>query len=108
MNITTVSADVSKYGATAVRRAQEYVQTIEHSFIEMLNIPSSIAQSNSNGVLESITVLPGISVQADILGPSPHRIMMIGCWPNKLESDDKRLLKGEWVTELKNLLHDSK
>ena len=107
MNITTVSADVSKYGATAVRRAQEYVQTIEHSFIEMLNIPSSIAQSNSNGVLESITVLPGISVQADILGPSPHRIMMIGCWPNKLESDDKRLLKGEWVTELKNLAKET-
>ena len=101
--------DVAKYGATAVRRAKDYVQTIEHSFIEMLSIPSFMTQLDSTGTtqLEPIVVLPGVSLTSNVTGPSPHRIMMIGCWPNKLEENGKGLLKGEWVNELINLAEET-
>ena len=99
--------DVAKYGATAVRRAKDYVQTIEHSFIEMLYIPSSIATPDVHGNMDSTSTLPGVNMLSEVPGPHPHKIMMIGCWPNKIERQNKSLLRGEWVDELKNLVKET-
>ena len=99
--------DVAKYGATAVRRAKDYVQTIEHSFIEMLYIPSSIATPDVHGNMDSTSTMPGVNMLSEVPGPHPHKIMMIGCWPNKIERQNKSLLRGEWVDELKNLVKET-
>lgn len=103
MSIETISTDVDTYGGTAVRRAAEYGQTMTYSFTDMLTKVSHITLPEDNGVLKSVSLLPGIHMDTGQPGLSHKKIMLVGCWPNGVEDGDKNLLRGEWVTEFRAL-----
>lgn len=116
----SIEENVQKYGAMAVVRAQQYGQTIEHSFQEMLMRTSNVCL-NVNGVSSPIQLLPGIHIKSVFnttapqgrvnahmvptpeLGPAPCRVMLVGCWPNSKENTNSRLYCGEWVSEFEEL-----
>jgi uracil-DNA glycosylase family 4 len=118
MAAEVVDSNVEKYGNIAVIRAQQYGQTIEYSFHEMLFQQSTVVVQHDTGVLSTTKILPGIhmdSVDLDnplaatsaMLGPSQKRIMIVGAWPNSKESDNSRLLHGDWVQEMSNLMRET-
>lgn len=72
-----------------------------------------------NNVPRTITTVPGVSlgqgswekgkhssetrVWNGLIGPTQHRIMMLNCWPNSIETDERKLFRGYWVDEMMNL-----
>lgn len=107
MPTDTIDENVQKYGLTAVRRANQYGQTLEHSFNEMLFCTSPIVLEGQDGKLQPVSLIPGINLDnlADPkLGPTQKDIMIVGCWPNSMEDKNGRLLHGEWTAELFELV----
>lgn len=108
MATEVIDPAVEKYGETAVLRAAQYGQTIEHSFMEMLFNVSSVV-SVEDGKTFPRTLLPGVHLDsvgnsgAAITGPSHKKIMMIGAWPCSVENEQKRLYHGNWVAEFQDL-----
>ena len=117
--MTETETNLEKYGATALLRAEQYGQTPEYSFHEMLFTPSSVVIKDSNGVMSPYIILPGLHMDsvdlhnpldpkaAPALGPSPKRIMMVGAWPNPREVDNHRLCHGDWIPEMLGLAHQT-
>lgn len=109
MATEVIDPAVEKYGETAVLRAAQYGQTIEHSFTEMLFGISTVV-SVIDGKAVQRTLLPGIhldTVHTDgsaMVGPDHKRIMMIGAWPCSVENEAKRLYNGNWVAEFEDLV----
>jgi DNA polymerase I-like protein with 3'-5' exonuclease and polymerase domains/uracil-DNA glycosylase len=69
-------------------------------------------------VPKTLTTVPGVSlgqgswevnnashdeVWNGMIGPMPHKIMMVNCWPNSIETEERRLFRGYWVDEMMKL-----
>lgn len=92
--------------------AEQYNYTPEWAKRTMLEAPLTLVNKGETGALQTVITLPGISLgngQVNAgrwygaLGPTPHKIMMVNCWPNKSENDERSLFRGQWVDEFTTL-----
>lgn len=99
--------------------ATQYGVTEEWANKMMLELPLVINRMDAAGKMETLTLVPGMSLGQGtrsepngpdevpswngVTGPRPHRIMLVNCWPNKYESQEKCLMRGLWVEEFRNL-----
>ena len=85
----------------------------------VLTQPVLLSRISDTGIPTTKIILPGVSlgqghwdeptgpdesrVWVGLAGPRPHRIMLVNCWPNKVEEEERSLLRGKWVDEFKSL-----
>jgi uracil-DNA glycosylase family 4 len=98
--------------------ANQYGVTEEWAKDMILTQPVLLSRMTDTGIATKI-MLPGISigqghwddtsneesqrVWVGLPGPRPHKIMLVNCWPNKIEEQERSLMRGSWVDEFKNL-----
>ena len=117
MKTETINLDEEKYGAIVVQMAEEYGQTVEHAFTDILfNCRNMSKVVDSKGTRQVISTLPGIHLDENKVsnsrhkrthGPAHKRIMVVGCGPNAYENNEKCLGKGEWLNEFKTMAKSS-
>lgn len=99
--------------------AAQYGVTEAWAKKQILEQPTSVLKTMPDGTIDWCYLLPGMSLgrgnlaepdRPDAapkwcgeLGPTPHRIMMVNCWPNKIEHEERSLFQGSWVDEFRNL-----
>lgn len=99
-----VNPDLERYGAIAVRRAEETGQQVAWAFDEMLRqVTCMTVPSEEASRLQQVVLLPGIHVTTKEEGPREARVMLVGSWPNAAETQACRLMHGEWVPEFEAL-----
>jgi uracil-DNA glycosylase family 4 len=99
-----VNPDLERYGAIAVRRAEETGQQVAWAFDEMLRqVTCMTVPAEEASRLQQVVLLPGIHVTTKEEGPREARVMLVGSWPNTAETQACRLMHGDWVPEFEAL-----
>ena len=96
----------------AAEIAKQYNVTEDWAKAMVLSQNIILTKTTESGVLEKVDLIPGISlgkgnkvdgVWLGETGPTPHKIMLVNCWPNQVETEQKSLMRGKWVAEFESL-----
>lgn len=84
-----------------------YAITLEHAQLAILSQIGRIVKKSETGIPTQLLTLPGVSLGDQSIGPKPHKIMMLNCWPNVYENKAEKLFNGPWVDEFKAIAKDT-